>query len=116
LIQKIHDQEKPSTTAPPTTGPSATPRPLMPDQAPIARPRRPTGSASASSVRLSGATTAAPAPWTARAAMSAAVLGATAASAEATVKSPRPATNTRRRPKRSPSAAAGSSRTANDSV
>ena len=39
LSQKIQCHEMPSTTAPPTSGPSATPRPEMPDQAPIARPR-----------------------------------------------------------------------------
>ena len=39
LSQKIQCHEMPSTIAPPTTGPSATPRPEMPDHAPIARPR-----------------------------------------------------------------------------
>ena len=40
LIQKIQCHEMPSTTAPPTIGPSATPVPLMPDQMPSAAPRR----------------------------------------------------------------------------
>ena len=39
LSQKIHCQLMPSITAPPTSGPSATPRPLTPDQMPSARPR-----------------------------------------------------------------------------
>ena len=39
--QKIHCQSRPSTTAPPTTGPTATPRPLMPPQIPIAALRMP---------------------------------------------------------------------------
>jgi hypothetical protein len=106
----------PSTTAPPTSGPSATPRPEMPDQAPIASPRFSAGKAVESNVSVSGVTIAAPAPCSARAAISAPVLGASAAAAEASVKMPRPITNMRRRPKRSPSAAPVSSSTANDSV
>src|ERR1700710_1204318 len=70
LSQKIHCHEMPSTTAPPTSGPSATARPEMPDQMPSAMPRRSAGNAAASSVRLSGSTSAAPAPWRARAATS----------------------------------------------
>ena len=88
----------------------------MPDQAPIASPRFSAGNAVESSVSVSGVTIAAPAPWSARAAISAPVVGASAASAEATVKMPRPITNIRRRPKRSPSAAPVSSSTANVSV
>ena len=103
-------------TAPPTSGPSATPRPLTPDQTPSATPRRSAGNASLSSVSVSGATMAAPAPWTARAAISAPVLGASAAAAEATVNTPRPRTNMRRRPKRSPKAAPVISSTAKASV
>ena len=44
----------PSITAPPTSGPSATPSPLTPDQMPSASPRFATGVAVLSSVRLSG--------------------------------------------------------------
>ena len=69
LIQKIHCQESPLTTAPPMTGPSATPRPLTPDQMPSATPRCPSGNASESSVSVSGNTSAPPAPCTARAAI-----------------------------------------------
>ena len=116
LSQKIQCQEMPSTTAPPITGPRATPSPLMPDQAPIARPRFSLGNASLSSVSVSGVTIAAPAPWKARAPTSVAVLGATAAAADASVKSARPAMNIRRRPKRSPSAAPVRSSTAKVSV
>ena len=67
LIQKIQCQEMPCTTAPPTSGPIATAAPEMPDQTPSAIPRRSAGKASASSVSVSGVTSAAPAPWTARA-------------------------------------------------
>ena len=112
LIQKIQCQEMPCTTAPPTSGPIATAAPEMPDQTPSAIPRRSAGNASASSVSVSGVTSAAPAPWTARASTSMPVVGASAAPAEATVKTVRPARNMRLRPKRSPSAAPVSSRTA----
>ena len=116
LIQKIQCQEMPLITAPPMTGPSATPRPLMPDQIPSATPRRPAGKASERSVRVSGMTTAAPAPWKARAAISAPAFGASAAAAEPRVKMPSPTTNIRRLPNRSPRAAPESSRTAKLSV
>ena len=43
-------------TPPPTSGPSATAMPLMPDQTPSATPRRSGGNASASSVSVSGVT------------------------------------------------------------
>ncbi len=116
LSQKIQCHENPSTTAPPITGPRATPRPLMPDQMPRATPRRPAGNASDSSVSVRGVTSAPPAPCTARAATSAPMLGASAAAAEPTVKTANPSANMRRRPKRSPSAAPVSSRTAKLSV
>ena len=50
--------------------------------------------------------TAAPSPWMARAAISKVALGATAQAAEATLNRTSPIRNSRRRPKRSPSAAA----------
>jgi hypothetical protein len=114
--QKIHCQAIPCTTAPPTSGPMATPKPLTADQNPRASPRRSRGTASDSSVSVSGSTIAAPMPCTARAAISASTLGASAAAAEEAVNSERPTTNMRRRPKRSPRAAPVSSSTANDSV
>src|SRR5215208_1443378 len=83
LSQKIHCQEMPSTTAPPTSGPAATARPATPDQAPSATPRRSRGTASLRIVRLSGVTMAPPIPCTARAAISQSALGARAAAAEA---------------------------------
>ena len=53
-----------------------------------------------------------PAPWTARAMTNTVMLGAKAATAEATVNTAMPSTKMRRRPKRSPSAAADNSSTA----
>ena len=116
LIQKIQCQESPSTIAPPTTGPSATPRPDTPDQAPIASPRRPSGTASDRSVSDNGMTNAAPSPWSARATISASAVGASAAAAEAAAKIATPRVKIRLRPKRSPRAAPVSRNTAKASV
>ena len=116
LIQKIHCQERPETTAPPTSGPSATARPPIPPQAPSARPRFSAGTAAERIVSVSGAMIAPPTPWAARAATSASIEGASAAAAEAAVKIPSPIANMRRRPKRSPSAAPVRRNTAKVSV
>ena len=67
-------------------------------------------------VSVSGATIAPPTPWTARAMSSWFAVVASAAPADAAVKSRSPMTNMRRRPKRSPSAAPVSRSTANVSV
>jgi hypothetical protein len=79
---------------------------------PMMAPRRCGGNAPVRIVRLSGITAAAPVPCTVRAASSQPTLGATAQHAEASVKTARPAVNTRRRPNRSPSAAPVMSRQA----
>jgi hypothetical protein len=114
--QKIHCQEMPSTIAPPTSGPSATARPPMPPQAPSASPRRFGGTADERIVSVNGSTIAPPRPWTARAAISSFAEPASAAMADAPVKMVRPIANSRRRPKRSPSAAPVRSSTAKVSV
>jgi hypothetical protein len=69
---------------------------------PITRPRHAGPNAVVRIVRLRGVTIAAPSPCMARAAMWRVVLGARAQAAEARLNSARPATYTRRRPKRSP--------------
>ena len=112
LSQKIHCQEMPCTIAPPTSGPSATARPPMPPQAPSARPRRFGGTAAERIVSVSGSTIAPPSPWIARAAISSFADPASAARAEPPVKIASPIAKSRRRPKRSPSAAPVRSRTA----
>ena len=77
--QKIHCQEMPSTTAPPTSGPSATASPPMPPQAPSARPRRSGRTAAPRRmVSVSGITIAPPSPCTARATLRTSTLGASA--------------------------------------
>ncbi len=105
-------QDQPCTTAPPTSGPLEIASPATAPQAPSAAPRRATGTAAESSVRVSGVTIAEPEPWTARATISQPALGASAAAAEPAVKMARPMRNIRRRPNRSPRLAPVSSRTA----
>ena len=112
LIQKIHCQAMPSATAPPTTGSAMRASPVKPLKIPSAFPRSSRGNAALKSAVASGITSAAPAPWTARAAISQPALPASAHAADAATNSPRPATNRRRRPKRSPSAAPVSNSTA----
>src|SRR3546814_7270483 len=54
LIQKIPCHENPSTTAPPTTGPIAIPRPETPPHTPIAMARLASGTAATRRVSESG--------------------------------------------------------------
>ncbi len=116
LIQKIASQLQPSTTAPPMSGPAATPRPAMPPQMPIASGRRRSATAPASSERESGMMPAPPSPWRARATMSWVGSVLSAASTDAPVKITIPARNIVRRPMRSPRATAKRIRLANASV
>ena len=114
--QKTQCHEMPLTTAPPTSGPNATARPLMPPHAPRKTPRRSSGTPAERIVSVSGITIAPPSPCTARAASSTPIVGASAAAAEPAVKIAIPIANSRRRPKRSPSAAPVRSSTAKVSV
>ena len=113
LSQKMYCHEKPSTTAPPTTGPNAIARPPIAPHAPSASPRFAGGTAAERIVSVRGITIAPPSPCTARAMLSTSTFGASAAATEAEVKMPTPTANIRRRPNRSPSAAPVRSRTAN---
>ncbi len=103
--QKIHCQSIPCTTAPPISGPLATARPVIALNIPIAAPRFSGGNAELSSASPSGMIRAEPAPCTARAAISTPTFGATAQTADAIANKPSPTAYSRRRPKRSPSAA-----------
>ena len=116
LIQEIACQLMPWTAAPPTTGLRAIPSPEMPPQLPMAAERIRGGTAEASRVSDNGMIAAAPSPWTARATMSAADVVQSAAAIEAIVKRATPAIIIRRRPRRSPSVAAGSMKVAKTSV
>ena len=102
FTQKIHSQLIPSTTAPPISGPLATERPVIALKIPIAAPRFSAGNAALSSARPRVMTSAAPAPWTARPAISHPMPGASAQAAEETVKRASPAAYSLRRPYRSP--------------
>ncbi len=106
MSQKIHCHAIPSVIAPPTSGPAATARPVTEKKIPSAQPRRPGGKAALTRAKASVTIRAAPAPCTTRAAISHPTEGASAQAAEASANSPRPAANIRRRPYRSPSAAA----------
>ena len=90
LIQKIHSQLMPSTTAPPTSGPLATAMPVIALKIPIAAPRFSRGKAALSNASPSGISSAEPAPCTARAAISQPTPGASAHPAEAPVNSVSP--------------------------
>ncbi len=116
LIQKIACQFQPWMTAPPTRGPTATPRPAMPPQMPMASGRRRSGTASVRSDSESGMIAAPPRPWIARATMSCVGSVLSAAPIDASVKTPMPMRKTVRRPKRSPSATAMRMNAANESV
>jgi hypothetical protein len=112
FTQKIHSQEIPSETAPPITGPPIVASPVTPSRIPIAAPRRSGGNAALTIASASEITRAAPAPCTVRAAISQPTSGATAHAADVATNRPRPPAKMRRRPKRSPSPAAGRSNTA----
>ena len=78
--------------------------PPSPDHAPMARPRSRGSNDACRMARLPGVSIAAATPWTTRAAISVPTVGAMAQPSEASVNPPAPSMNTRRRPKRSPSA------------
>ena len=101
LSPKIARQPRPSTSAPPASGPAAKASPIVAPQIPIARARAAPWNSWASSAREEGKITAAAEPWIARAAMSAGGLGASVQAREASVNAPSPVRNSRRRPKRS---------------
>ncbi len=98
-----------STSSPPRTGPSPAAIPPIEAQARMAPGRSAGGVASSSSAREVGISAAAPAACTTRAASSQPTAGASAHSAEATVKTASPARNTRRCPIRSASRPAATS-------
>jgi len=114
--QKIHCQASPWVIAPPSTGPTTAASAVTAPKIPMAQPRRCGGKAALSRASASGMIIAAPAPCTARAAISAPTPGASAHAADAAANTPRPTAKTRRQPRRSPTAAAVISRTANVSV
>ena len=100
-------------SSPPTTGPAARAIADTPDHRPMAWTRsRGSGKAAVRMARELGSMAAAPTAWRARPATSAGRVGARPHRAEEAVNTTRPARNTRRRPNRSPSDPAVSSRLA----
>ena len=102
LTYSTHSQPGPEVRTPPRSTPAAPPEPATPPQMPSARLR------SAPSVKVfvtiesaAGDRSAAPRPWTARAAISHASLWASPPASDATANTISPAMNTRRRPSRS---------------
>jgi hypothetical protein len=99
LTMKIEPHQKRSRRKPPTTGPSATPTPAVAAQMPIAVARsRSSVNTLTSSESVAGMMNAAPAPITARAAISASTPPAYAAAADATPNTASPASSVRLRP------------------
>jgi hypothetical protein len=96
---------------PPRMSPMAMPEPATAEKMPSAWLRRgPSSKLVAISDSVPGAASAAPAPWTARAAISQAAVVASPPASDAAVKIVIPMTNTRRRPKMSPARPPSSSR------
>jgi hypothetical protein len=96
--------ENASISHPPTTGPTAARIAVAADQVPMARPRSPASNSAEMMARLPGTSSAAPIPWTPRATISGVAPRDRPQASDAAPNSTTPAANTRRRPKRSPSA------------
>ena len=103
LIRKTDPHQKRSSSAPPTIGPIATPRPTAPAHSPMARARS-RGSKTFEMIdRVAGMIAAAPTPISARAPMSCPGLCAYAEASEARPNKASPMARNRLRPNRSPS-------------
>ena len=103
LIAKIQRHEAASTSWPPTTGPSTVPIPPHAVQAPTALPRSSGGKVETITASAAGVSSAPATPWSARAATSTSMVGASAQISEVTPKADTPSAKTRRSPKMSPS-------------
>lgn len=104
LTRKTEPHQKWLSSAPPTTGPTATPRPLDELQIAMARVRFSGGVLCTMTERVAGISRALPAPMKARATISQAAFPANAPAPEAAPNSARPARSVVRGPKRSASA------------
>jgi hypothetical protein len=104
LKKNSQRQDAYAMTQPPRMGPTAAAMAVAADHVPIAAARVPRGYAAPMSARLPGTSSAAPTPCTARPMMSPVAEGARPHAADASAKRTTPATKTRRRPSRSPSA------------
>ena len=105
LTKKIQRQPSASVMRPPRVGPAVTPSETITAFMPSAWPRWLVGNTSTIRARAGAKISAAPMPWIARATTSSGSDGARPDSADPTVKTARPATQTRSRPTMSASAA-----------
>ena len=113
LTTKIARHEEISRSPPAISMPSTPPPPATPAQAPTAFDRSSGGKELVRIERVEGMTAAAPMAESTRKAITAPVLSTNAVARAATAKIANPPTSTSRRPNRSASAPAGSSRAAN---
>ena len=98
LIAKIHRHESWSTMKPPARGPAIDAIPPHAVHEPIAAPRSFCENAATMIASDDGVTSAAAAPWNARATIRASIVGASAHATETTPKAATPIANTRRSP------------------
>src|SRR5215207_7151269 len=102
LTNSTHSQPAHSVSMPPSRTPTAPPEPTAAPQTPIALLRsEPSAKSTVTSDSAAGESSAAPRPWTARAATSQPALWASPPASDAAANRIRPATNRRRRPSRS---------------
>jgi hypothetical protein len=115
LTKKISRQSTSWVSTPPTSTPRAAPAPPTAPQAASAFARAGPWKLLVMIERAAGESIAAPSPWPARAAKSAAAEPAIAEAKDETVKMPRPVRNMRRRPSRSAARPPSKSRLPNTS-
>ena len=102
LTNSTHSQPAHSVSMPPSSTPAAPPEPATAPQTPSALLRSaPSSKISVTSDRAAGDSSAAPRPWTARAAINQTSFWASPPASEAPANRIRPAMNMRRRPSRS---------------
>ena len=102
-MAKIQRQETNSISAPPPSGPITNAIPVHAVHEPIAAPRSSPGNVAVISARLEGTSSAPAMPCSPRATISGTASGAIAHRADVSPKPTSPHTNTRRRPRMSPS-------------
>ncbi len=102
-MAKIQRHDASWIRAPPPSGPTTVAIPVHAVQEPIAVARSPSSKVSMISASVLGTSSAPATPWSARAPIRNALLGAIAHSSEQAPNPTRPAANTRRRPSTSPS-------------
>ena len=103
LSAKIQRHDAVSTSWPPISGPSTVPIPPHAVHVPIALPRSSGGNVAMMTASAAGVSSAPKTPWSARAATSSSIVGASAQNSDVTPNPATPSMNMRRSPKMSPS-------------